>query len=146
MFTLNDEMLIDSQSPEGSAWWKLLATIGWSTNDIYYIKKSIENKNNSLFSKVRFKEMLRQAIDTRAFSAGVLLHIINLSFEEDNREDTVYTILEMAYQYLFENGDLQAIGNFIDKEQEKLRTPYDDLTSEELYAKIRIDFAEDLKD
>jgi hypothetical protein len=67
--------------------------------------------------------MLRQAIDTRPFSTDALIRYINLRFGPGDEEerDAVYGLLEVAYQYLFEDAPLESVGDYIKKAQEQIR-------------------------
>jgi hypothetical protein len=121
MYTLNDNLIRDFEKPEGYAWFQFLSLFRVNYKSLTSLKRSISNPRNSTFSMVPFQRMLKEALETRPFSAEVLQHYIGLNFGPGDETDAIYGLMERAYQYLFEDGTLEQVGDYITETQKPIR-------------------------
>jgi radical SAM superfamily enzyme YgiQ (UPF0313 family) len=140
----DDRTILDTQEAWGEAWFELLSAFQAGRRELVPLKKYSTDGFIHPISSVPFKDMLKNAIETRPFSKKALSSQINLSFPDENREEIYYRLLEMAYQFFYEDGIPEAIEYYIHVSNAAFYAEGDGITLEEEIALIKSYYSEEV--
>jgi hypothetical protein len=140
----DDRTILDTQEAWGKAWFELLSAFEAGRRELVPLKKYSTDGFIHPISSVPFKDMLKNAIETRPFSEKALSSQINLDFPDEDSENVCYRLLEMAYQFFYEDGIPEAIEYYIHVSNAAFYAERDGVTLDEKIAEFKSYYSEEI--